>query len=96
MRIFISLFIIVAVLSSVLFTVLNSHPVDINFYFGETSAPLSLVLAITLVFGVILGLSPCMYLIVKIKRENKRLSKRIKLTEEEIVNLRNIPIKDNS
>jgi putative membrane protein len=96
MRIVTSLLIIVAVTSSIVFAVLNSHLVDINYYLGETQAPLSLVLAMTLMLGVVVGISPCVNIIVKIKRENARLNKRIKLTEEEVVNLRNIPIKDNS
>jgi uncharacterized integral membrane protein len=88
MRIATSLLIIVAVVSSIVFVVLNSHLIDIKYYPGETQAPLSLVLAITAILGVVVGISPCVNIIIKIKRENRRLRKRIKLTEEEVINLR--------
>ena len=96
MRIATSLLLIVAVICSVMFGMLNSQPININYYFGELQAPFSLVLAIALLVGVIIGALPGINVIVKTKRENKKLIRKIRLTEEEVINLRKIPIKDNN
>ena len=96
MKVFNILFISIIILFGVTFALLNGHNVDIKYYLGETSMPLSLLLALTLVFGMIFGLGINLFSLIRLKFENKGLSKKIKQNEEEISKLRmlNIDAKD--
>ena len=53
-----------------------------------------LPLVITLAFGACVGMLFSLGMVVRLKRETLRLRRQIQLTEQEVVNLRNIPIKD--
>ena len=88
------LFIIIALLS-LTFACLNADLVAINYYIGQAKLPLSLLLALAFCSGAILGLIFSLTTWFKLKRENSRLTQRIKLAEKEISNLRVLPLKDS-
>lgn len=95
MRIFTyGLFIVIA-LFSLTFACLNAEPVGINYYIGHSKLPLSLLLALAFCGGAILGLLIGFVTWFRLKRENTRLTQRVKLAEKEISNLRVIPLRDN-
>jgi len=92
---FISAIIILSILLLVLlFTLLNAESVSIDYYFGRVEQPLALVLVVTLVAGAIIGLCSSIFVILSSRREVSQLRKSIKQTEQEVMNLRTIPIKD--
>lgn len=76
------------------FALLNSEPVTINYYLGASQLPLSMALVITLITGCLLGMFSAVMLYLKVKFENKRLRSRVKVVEQEVENLRAIPIRD--
>lgn len=78
-----------------LFAVLNAAPVNLNYYFGSVEIPLSLVLVITFAVGAVLGIVAGLGLIMRLKAQNRRLRRAADLAEKEVVNLRNLPIKDS-
>ncbi len=48
---------LIAALLLTIFALSNDHPVDLNFFFGSgTEGPLSLILLVTIIIGVILGI----------------------------------------
>lgn len=83
-----------AVLVAVMFTVLNSAEVSLDFYFTSVRFPLSLMLVITLVIGAVLGVIASLGMILKLKKENVKLKKDIKVVEQEVANLRRLPLRD--
>ena len=88
---------IVIVLTIVLvasFAVANSDEVNLFYYFGRVSIPLSLALTIFLSAGCLLGVSVCLKTIIGAKYQIRVLKQEIKLANKEISNLRAIPIKD--
>lgn len=90
-----SAFIILLVLLLVLFfTLLNGEPVSVNYYLGEVQAPLALVIILALVSGAILGLISSVIVIMATRHEVSKLRREIKHTEQELMNLRTLPIKD--
>jgi len=84
---------LLATISSVL-TRLNLDAVSFNYYFGTLQLSLALLLFFALVSGALLGLIFTIGLAISTRAERRRLRRTLQLREQEIRNLRNIPIKD--
>jgi len=94
MRIVTYILLIIVILLGVTFAGLNADPVMLNYYIGSAKLPLSLLLAMSLLSGCIIGLFVSLVLYVKLKSSNRRLRSRLKNLEAEVANLRTIPLKD--
>lgn len=92
--IYISLALVVIILG-VAFSVLNAESIQLNYYLGSVELPLSLILVIAMIIGALLGIFASMSLIIGSRRSANKLKRSVEVAEKEIVNLRNIPIKDN-
>ncbi len=73
MRIFSILILSLIALIGISFAVLNAHPVKVNYYLGAEEMPLSLLLFLSLVVGIIIGLLSLYPRIVRLKLELRRL-----------------------
>ncbi len=94
MRVLFLLFFLIVVAIGVTFSILNADPVDLELYFVTlNTVPLSLILVVTLAIGAVLGLIASLSVVLRLKRENSRLRREVKMKEKEVMNLRNIPIK---
>lgn len=78
-----------------LFHVRNDQFVTLDYYAGVINLPFSLWMFISLAVGSAFGVLASLPVIVKLKRENARLSKQVKVTERELNNLRVIPLRDS-
>jgi putative membrane protein len=94
MRILKLLLIILIMILGAAFAVLNADSVLFNYYFGTVEIPLSLILTTALGVGVLLGILSGIGLVIGLKRENVTLKRRSRLINEEIKNLRNMPLKE--
>lgn len=94
MRIISYMFILVIVLFGMTFAILNSESVTINYYLGQNTLPLSLLLVLAFAFGCLIGMLIGFWLLIKSKIINHRLRQRLNLAEKEIENLRAIPLQD--
>lgn len=94
MRIISYFFLLVIVLFGMTFATLNSESVTINYYLGQSTLPLSLLLVIVFAFGCLIGMIVGFWLLMKAKLLNYRLRQRLSLAEREIENLRAIPLQD--
>ena len=68
---------------------------QLNYYFGSIEAPLSLVIVIAIIIGAALGVLASTGIVFGQKRELAKLRKSNKLAEQEISNLRSLPLKDS-
>lgn len=93
MRIFSFIFLCLIMLFGITFAALNSSLVTFNYYFAVKQIPLSLLLVFTFGFGILIGFIFTIFTLLRLKAENIRLKSRIKVAEQEIENLRSIPIK---
>lgn len=75
------------------FSQLNSSSVRLDYYLGVLSAPLSTVVMVTLAIGCLLGITVSFIVLLSLRGENVRLRRKIALREQELKNLREIPIK---
>ncbi len=76
------------------FATLNAHPVHLKYYIGVKDIPLSVIVLISVIIGIMLGWLVSLRSIFRLKRENKKINARATQAENEVENLRNIPIKD--
>jgi putative membrane protein len=76
------------------FHVKNDQLVNLNYYMGSIELPVSLLVISSLLVGALLGILASLTFVAKLKRENARLARLVRVTEEEVNNLRAIPIKD--
>lgn len=95
MRIISLFFLLVIVFFGIFFAVLNSESVTVNYYFNESTLPLSLLLVLVFALGCFIGMMVGFWLLIKAKISNYRLRQRLNLAEKEIENLRAIPLQDN-
>ena len=93
-RVFSLILIAILVLLGLAFAVVNSKPVELNYFLASREVPLAMVLVLTLILGALMGIVFSLGLVIRLKRETLRLRRRIQQTEQEVVNLRTMPLKD--
>ncbi len=94
MRIIKLLFILIIMMLGAVFAVLNADPVVFNYYFGSRPLPLSLIMTCALGAGIVIGILSSIGLVLGLKREIASLKQRARLANEEVRNLRNLPLQD--
>jgi lipopolysaccharide assembly protein A len=94
MRIISYILLILVIVTGITFALLNPDSVQINYYIGQKTMPLSILLVIDFVGGCVLGLLVSTGLLLKLKIKNYQLQQKIKVAEKEIDNLRAIPLQD--
>lgn len=94
MRIISYVLLLIIVLFGMTFAALNSESVTINYYFDQSTLPLSLLLVLVFALGCLIGIVAGLWLLIKSKLTVHRLKQRLNLAEKEIDNLRAIPLQD--
>lgn len=92
-RALIVLFLIVVGVASSIVTHFNSDTVSFNFYLGSINLPLAVLLIISVILGALIGLLFSLGLALSAQSEKRRLRRKLNLSEREVQNLRDIPIK---
>jgi len=73
----------------------NKQSVELGYYFGlQWHGPLSLMLILALAIGVGVGYLVTLQMVMRARRELAQAKKEIKQVEQEVENLRALPIKD--
>lgn len=73
----------------------NAQIVNVDYYFGlHWEGSLSLLLLSTMTLGVVLGLMVGLGMYVRLQRQLVRARREIREIEQEVQNLRALPIKD--
>jgi len=76
------------------FSAINTNPVIVNYYLGTFTAPLSIIIVLAIVSGIILGAVIIYSSTLRLRYENRRLHKKLNVSKQEIDSLRILPIKD--
>jgi len=77
------------------FVTKNAEPVTLVYYFGlDWKAPLAVMLLIILSIGVVLGLMASLGVVLRMQRRLVKARREIREIEQEVKNLRSLPIKD--
>jgi putative membrane protein len=94
MRYVVAIFWLIIIVLAIVFVALNSNHIELNYYTGKKTVYLPVLLFVTLVVGAILGILAMVPVWLRAKRERRRMRGRLRDAEQELKNLRNIPIKD--
>jgi putative membrane protein len=96
MKRFLYAFVAIVVLALGLgFAYKNAQPVSVDYYFGlHWEGPLSLLLLSSMTLGVLLGLLVGLGMHLRMQRQLARARREIREIEQEVQNLRALPIKD--
>ncbi len=76
------------------FAEINPGLIRVNYYYGALQLPLAVTLLAALGVGVLVGLTGALLNHLKLQREIARLRRMVELRDQEVRNLRAIPIKD--
>lgn len=93
-RIVIYAILLVVALVGLSFALINAETVTLNYYFDSLQAPLSLVMVIALAIGAVMGVMASLSVVIGLKRELAKTRKAVRVSEQEIANLRSLPMKD--
>ncbi len=94
-RVFYIALAILVVLIGIAFAIQNKQIVEVNYYFGlKWSGPLSLVLLTVFTLGAIVGYIASLRMVVRMQRQLVLARKEVRQIEQEVINLRALPIKD--
>lgn len=94
-RIFYIIVIAVTLFVGITFAFKNQQVVELRYYFGlEWSGPLSLALLTTLALGVAVGYLASLRMVIHMQRQLVQARKEVRQIEQEVANLRALPIKD--
>jgi putative membrane protein len=88
------LFVVIIVAIGLAFHVKNDTMVTINYYLGTVDVSLSVVVIASLLIGALLGMITSLGMMVPLRRERSKLKKSVKTAEQEVSNLRSIPLQD--
>ena len=88
------LFWLFVILLVVTFTVLNAHTVTFDYYTGNIQIFLPLLLVLTLFVGILIGVMLMIPALIRTKHRFHKSESALKKAEQEIQNLRTIPIDD--
>jgi putative membrane protein len=83
------------VLFGVTFAFRNPQDVEIDYYFGLAwTGPLAILLLVTVSLGVVLGFIASLRTVWRLQRQLTAAREEIRHVEQEVQNLRSLPIKD--
>ena len=85
---------LVVFILAVSFHLKNDHVVTLNYYLATIDLPLSMVVIGCLIIGMVLGMILFFPRIIGLKAENLRLKKQNEIKQQEVNNLRTLPVKD--
>jgi len=77
------------------FSAINTTPVAINFYLGSITLPLAVLIVLAILVGAVLCATALSVSALRLRYENRRLSKKLNVSEQEINSLRILPVKDS-
>jgi lipopolysaccharide assembly protein A len=82
------------ILIGVSFAALNASSVQVNMYVTTLVMPISVLMAFMLGVGILIGMLLFIFRYWRLKVECLKIKNQLKITEKEIKNLRDIPLKD--
>lgn len=94
-RFLLFIFFLALILLFFVFTLENLDLVSLNLVVEKYQVPLGLTMLVSFILGVIIGILFSLSLILKNKNKARILAKKIAVAEQEVANLRQLPIKSS-
>lgn len=87
------IFAIILIAIGLSFAMLNPQPVALDFYFGQSTLPLSLALVIALAIGAFVGVLVVVGIVFRQRWQLRRLNRQLSTVQSELSELRKLPIR---
>ena len=94
-RFLLFIFFLALILLFFIFTLENLDLVSLNLVIDSYQVPLGLTMLVCFIFGALVGILFSVSLILKNKNKARVLAKKIAVAEQEVANLRQLPIKSS-
>ena len=88
------LFLLLVAFTGAVFAYINPGEISVSYYFGVLTLPLGILIFVLLGGGVLIGVLGSLLNVIGIRRENTRLRRQARLAQQEINNLRTMPLQD--
>jgi uncharacterized membrane protein YciS (DUF1049 family) len=88
------LVIIILVIASA-FAALNEQVINLNYFIGLVETRLTFVIIFSFALGALFCFLIMMTFFIKVRLEKRRLQRALRLKDQELINLRELPVKDN-
>lgn len=87
--------VIIVILVGVTFTTKNAQMVELNYYFDiHWTTPLSFMLLTTFTVGIVFGVFASLAMLARMQRQLLQVRRESRQLEQEVNNLRALPIRD--
>jgi putative membrane protein len=93
-RILFFIVLLILVVFTISFTLLNTQMVTIKYYFVQWDTDLMKVILFSVCLGAALGFMATISMVFRLKHELSKKKKEVKHIEKEVANLRALPLKD--
>lgn len=94
-RIFSLVVIVITLLFGITFAFQNRQDIDLAYYFGlHWRGSISLALLAALAVGIAIGYLASLRMVIRMQRQLVQARKEVRQIEQEVMNLRALPIKD--
>lgn len=87
------IFAIILIAIGLSFAMLNPQPVALDFYFGQSTLPLSLALVMALAIGAFVGVLVVVGIVFRQRWQLRRLNRQLSTVQSELSELRKLPIR---
>ena len=88
------LVIIILIIASA-FAALNEQVINLNYFIGLVETRLTFVIICSFLLGMIFSLLIMMSYIIRVRLEQRRLKSSLRIKDQELNNLRELPVKGN-
>lgn len=82
------LFLLFVALLVISFTTLNAQSIQLDYYLSTTEVPLAIALVVAIAAGILFGFAASLGMVLRLKRENRRLKKTVKVAEQQELSLK--------
>ena len=88
------LLVILILIIAATFAALNEQVINLNYFIGTLDTRLTFVIISCFVLGMIFSLAVVLSYIIRLRFEQRRLRSSLRIKEQELNNLRELPVKD--
>ena len=86
-------FVVLLLIAGMAFALINHTPVSLDFYVTSMELPLFVIILLAIGCGLLLGSVLSLFFFLRLKRENRRLQRQYDAIQQEVTNLRTLPVK---
>ena len=87
--------VILVLITAAAFAALNEQVINLNYFIGVLETKLTFVIITSFLLGMIFTLLLIIGYIIKLRIQTRRMKSSLRLKEQELNNLRELPVKDS-